>query len=353
MSSPVPSHVRRAALLAATFLPAVALTLSACSATPADDGRISVLSSFYPLQYVAQEVGGDRVHVTNLTPLGGEPHDLELAPAVVRDIRAADLVVYQSGFQPAVDQAVNDGGPQRTVDATAVLEGASPATAALPRDGADGPADDDHAGHDHTGHDQTGHDDAGHDDAEHEHTDDDGHGHDGTDPHFWLDPARLALLAPAVADALAAADPAGADGYRSRAATLTTRLAELDGAFADGLASCTHRTIVTSHAAFGHLAARYDLTQVSVSGLDPDSEPTPARLREVAATIREAGVPTIFFESSASAKVATVLAEEVGVSIAALSPLETLTNDDVAASADYVTVMTANLGALTAGLECD
>ncbi|MGP7961304.1 metal ABC transporter substrate-binding protein [Sanguibacter sp. A247] len=349
MSFSVPSHARRTALVVTALVPAAALALAACTAAPADDGRISVLSSFYPLHYVAQQVGGDRVHVTNLTPPGGEPHDLELAPAVVRDIRAADLVVYQSGFQPAVDQAVADGAPQRTLDATAVLEAAPPATPALPRDAADDHAADDHEADDHAAHDETADDDH----APHDETTDDGHGHDGPDPHFWLDPTRLALLAPAMADALSAADPAGAEAYRTRADALVTHLTELDDAFTDGLASCTHRTIVTSHAAFGHLAARYDLAQVSVSGLDPESEPTPARLRDVAATIREAGVPTIFFESSASAKVATVLAEEVGVSTAALSPLETLTNDEVAAGADYVSVMTANLDTLMTGLACE
>jgi len=315
----------RTRLTATTLAAAAALALAACGATPADDGRLAVLASFYPLQHVAEAVGGDRVVVTNLTPVGGEPHDLELAPAAVRTVGAADLVVYQSGFQPAVDQAVADGRPRLTVDATAVLEAAPGTSPAL---GA-------HDGHD-----------------DHDHADDDGHDHGGEDPHFWLDPTRLALLAPAVADALAEADPAGADGYHERADVLAARLADLDAAFAEGLRSCEHRTIVTSHAAFGHLAARYDLEQVSVAGLDPETEPSPARLREVAETVRLSGVTTIFFESSASAKVADVLAAEVDARTAALSPLESLTAADVAAGADYLSVMTANLAALRTGLGC-
>lgn len=321
---------------------AALLTLTACGASAGDDGRLAVLASFYPLQFVTEQVGGDRVTVTNLTPLGGEPHDLELSPAAIRHVSRADLVVVQSGFQPAVDQAVLDGHPARTLDATAVLEAAPAAEPALP------PHDDDHVDA-HVEH-EHGHDHAAGLDAEH--AADDGHDHGGVDPHFWLDPTRLALLAPAVAETLAAADPAGADDYRSRADTLVHELTELDTTFTAGLASCTHRTLVTSHAAFGHLALRYDLDQVSVAGLDPDTEPSPRRIREVADLVREAGVPTIFFETAATAKVAEVLAEDAGVTTAALSPLESLTREQADAGDDYLTIMTANLAALRTGLDC-
>lgn len=318
---------------------AALLTLTACGTAATDDGGLEVLASFYPLQFVTEQVGGDRVTVTNLTPLGGEPHDLELSPAAVHRISRADLVVFQSGFQPAVDQSILEGQPARTLDATAVLEAAPAAEPALHLHGDD---HDDHGEHDHDHDANLGTD----------HTDDDGHDHGGIDPHFWLDPTRLALLAPAVAETLAAADPAGAEEFSSRARTLVDKLTAVDGAFTAGLASCTHRTLVTSHAAFGHLALRYDLDQVSVAGLDPDTEPSPRRIREVADLVRETGVPTIFFESAATAKVADVLAEDAGVTTAALSPLESLTREQAEAGDDYLTIMTANLAALRTGLDC-
>ncbi|WP_102510451.1 metal ABC transporter substrate-binding protein [Sanguibacter massiliensis] len=350
---PRPTHrtARAAGALAAL------LALTACGTAAADDGSLEVLASFYPLQFVTEQVGGDRVTVTNLTPLGGEPHDLELSPAAIGRVSRADLVVVQSGFQPAVDQAVLEGHPARTLDATAVLEAAPAAEPALPLH------DDDHVDahdeHEHE-HDEHAHDEQASDAHDHDHAAaldaghvaDDGHDQGGVDPHFWLDPTRLALLAPAVAETLAAADPAGADEYRSRADTLVHELTELDTTFTAGLASCTHRTLVTSHAAFGHLALRYDLDQVSVAGLDPDTEPSPRRIREVADLVREAGVPTIFFESAATAKVADVLAEDAGVTTAALSPLESLTREQVDAGDDYLTIMTANLAALRTGLDC-
>lgn len=337
-SSAPPRRTHRTARTAGAL--AALLTLTACGTAASDDGGLEVLASFYPLQFVTEQVGGDRVTVTNLTPLGGEPHDLELSPAAIGRLSRADLVVVQSGFQPAVDQAVLEGHPARTLDATAVLEAAPAAEPALP------PHDDDHVdAHDEHEHDHDAGLGAGH-------TDDDGHDHGGVDPHFWLDPTRLALLAPAVAETLAAADPAGADEYRSRADTLVHELTELDTTFTAGLASCTHRTLVTSHAAFGHLALRYDLDQVSVAGLDPDTEPSPRRIREVADLVREAGVRTIFFESAATAKDADVLAEDAGVTTAALSPLESLTREQAEAGDDYLTIMTANLAALQTGLDC-
>ena len=341
---------------------AAILALTACGTAAQDDNRLEVLASFYPLQFVAEQVGGDRVHVTNLTPLGGEPHDLELSPAVARRVGSADLVVFQSGFQPAVDQAVDEGHPARTLDATAVLAAAPPAEAALPAAGEHDDehaehdehdhADDEHAEHDHADDEHAEHDEHEHADAAAGHSADDGHDHGGVDPHFWLDPTRLALLAPALAEMLAAADPAGAAGFRERADALVRELTDLDVSFTAGLTTCTHRTLVTSHAAFGYLAHRYDLEQVSVAGLDPDTEPSPRRLREVTDIVRAAGVPTIFFESSASAKVAGVLAEDAGVRTAALSPLESLTREAAEAGDTYLTTMTANLAALRTGLDC-
>src|SRR5918997_1365143 len=108
---------------------ALSLSLAACASANAggsgagDDGeeRVSVLASFYPLQFVAQEVGGDLVTVDNLTPPAAEPHDLELSPAQVRAIGQADLVVYLSGFQPAVDAGVEARRPDHVVDAADVV----------------------------------------------------------------------------------------------------------------------------------------------------------------------------------------------------------------------------------------
>jgi zinc transport system substrate-binding protein len=299
---------RRLALLAA--LP---LVLTGCATSSgADDGTVDVLASFYPLQFVAEQVGGERVTVRSLTPPGAEPHDVELSPAQVSRIDTADLVVYLSGFQAAVDDAVAQTAPAHVLDAADVTPLMS---------------------------------DEGH---EHEHEEGDDHDHGGLDPHFWLDPSRMPSVVQDVADTLTEIDPDGAETFAANAAALTQRFEDLDAAYATGLAQCDSRTFVTTHEAFGYLADRYDLEQVGISGVDPEAEPSPARLAAVEKIVRDEGVTTIFFETLVSPKVAQTLAADLGVDTAVLDPIEGLADP----ADNYFTIAEKNLDALRLALEC-
>jgi len=324
------SPARRRRALTASAVLATAVLVAACSpgdggSGGGDDGRLQVLASFYPLQYVVEQVGGEHVDVSNLTPPAAEPHDLELAPAQVRSIGDADLVVYLSGFQPAVDEGIEQRAPQHVVDAAA--------SAGLEEHpGGEG----EHAGETAEQH------------AEHADESDDGHDHGPTDPHFWLDPTRLAAVGDAVADELSAIDPDHAADYAAGAEALTADLDALDTELAETLAPCAGATLVTSHEAFGYLAERYDLHQVGISGIDPEAEPSPARLREVGEIVEENGVTTLFFETLVSPKVTQTLADDLGVRTALLDPLESLAEG----ATDYREVMESNLEALASGLVC-
>ena len=313
---------------------AATLTLAACSASPATSGApagpeaLEVMAATYPLQYATEQVGGAHVAVTSLTPPGVDAHDLELSPHAVAQLSRADLVVYLSGFQAAVDDAVaqDESRAMDVADHASLLdpdEKSAGATAAAE-------AGDDHA---------DDHADAG--------DDHDGHDHSGLDPHFWLDPTRLADVALAIGEELATLDPANAADYRANAAALAARQGELDAELAEGLASCASRTIVVSHQAFGYLAERYDLEQVSIAGLDPDGEPSPARLAEVAQEIRAHGATTVFSEPG-GASVAETLASNLGIDVAELNPLDAQLDADV----DYPTAMRQNLAALEEALQC-
>lgn len=300
---------------------AATATLAGCSSqvpggSAEESDGVTVLASFYPLQYVAQQIGGDLVTVDNLTPPAAEPHDLELSPAQVREVGTADLVVYLSGFQNAVDEAVEARAPEHVVDA-------ADATELVVHEA----------------------------EAEQEHAEEEGR--EATDPHFWLDPSRLATVGQAVADELTAADPEHADEYAAGALRLGQRLDELDQEFADGLAACQGATLVTSHAAFGYLADRYALEQVGISELDPEVEPSPARLREIGDLVQERGIKTLYSETLVSPKVTETLASDLGVDTAVLDPLEGLSEEATAAGEDYVSVMQANLAELAEGLVCE
>ncbi|HLT85718.1 MAG TPA: metal ABC transporter substrate-binding protein [Phototrophicaceae bacterium] len=316
---------------------AAALTLSGCAAFSsdssgggADDGgpdagsTTTVLASFYPLEYLAAEIGGERVSVGSLTPPGADPHTVELSPRTVAEMEQAHLVVHLGGFQPAVDEAVAATGTP-AFDAAEHTELLTTADT----------GHDDHEGHDH---------------APGEGHEDEAHAHDGEplDPHFWLDPARLADVGAALAEELAAVDPDGAATYEENAERVLAELATLDEELAAGLDRCEKDTIVVAHEAYGYLTSAHGLRQEGLSGIDPEAEPSPARLAEIAAVVGEHDVDTVFVESLLSPAVAEALAEDLGLTTAVLDPLENQQDP----AADYPAVMRANLAALQDALGC-
>jgi len=172
------------------------------------------------------------------------------------------------------------------------------------------------------------------------------------DPHVWLDPVLYEQIVERVAQALSSVDPSHASIYRENASRFDQQVATVDRAYRIGLLHCTRRVIVTSHAAFGYLATRYDLTQEAISGLSPDVEPTPQDLGDLKALVERDHITTIFTEQLVSPKVAETLANETGTTTAVLNPLESLTPDEVAAGDDYLSVMNQNLQTLRSALAC-
>src|SRR5829696_10380323 len=285
--------------MARTILVLILLTaaLAGCGSDDesASDERRDVIAAFYPLAWAAERVGGDTVDVRNLTPPGTEPHDLELSPRDVEAIRSADVVLYiGKGFQPTVEDALEGAGGE-AVDLLAgqqLLSGEA------------------HAGEE------------GESEEAHE---------TESDPHVWLDPIRMREIADRIGTAL---------GRPGEAAALDRELRTLDGDFQRGLANCERREVVTSHAAFGYLAARYGLEQIPITGLSPEAEPTPQHVAEIAALARQRCVTTIFFETLVSPKIAQTVATEIGAKADVPDPIEGLKPG----SADtYLTVMRANL----------
>lgn len=325
MSSPLPRRVAPVALLLAG-----AVGLSGCAALSDDsgsDGTVSVAASFYPLEYVAQRVGGDLVDLTVLTSPGQEPHDLELSVAQTALVADADLVLMEEALQPVVADAVEQNGTGADLDVEDVVELI--------------PAAEDHK------HGEEEHEDESHDDGAHE---DEGHEeHGDEDPHFWLDPLLVADYADAVAAELGEIDPANAEEYDANAADLRTDLEALDEQWTTGLADCERDTVVVSHDAFGYLA-RYGLDLHGIAGLSPDSEPTPADLGELQELIRTEGITTVFTETLAPPALSETLAEDAGVGTAVLDPIEGLTPEN--ADEDYVSLMEANLAALQEANGC-
>ena len=315
-------------MLAATVI-ASALLIASCGqgiasgtgdATVAGSVNQDVIAAFYPLVFVAQQVGSTHVTVRDLTPPGADSHDLELTPRDVAALQQADLVIHLSGFTPALDEVIQPLSRGQVFDAAL--------TARLIRTNDD-------------------HEDPDHEDPDGDHDDHLG----GVDPHFWLDPTRLADVADAVAERFAQLDPDNAESFAANTAALRARLEKLDDEYRRGLADCAHLDLVTAHRSFGYLADRYGLNQIGIVGLSPDQEPSAAQLARVADFVRDRDVQVIFYEATVDPGVAQTVADETGATTDVLNPLESLR--DAAVSGDYYfEVMQSNLAALRSGLEC-
>lgn len=280
--------------------------VAACGGGEKAGSGTTIVAAFYPLEFLARELAPEADIVT-VTPAGAEPHDLELTPRDLATLADADLVLYLgNGFQPALERAVRGKG-----NALDLLEGIELLERA----------------------DEHGHGTEG----------DEREGEASFDPHVWLDPRRFAAMAERVAEAL---------GDPGAASSLVTELEELDGEFRRGLARCERDVIVTSHAAFGYLADAYGLRQIALAGLSPEAEPSPRALERLVDEVEESGATTVFFETLVSPKVAETVARETGAETAVLNPLEGLTERELEAGADYVSVMRENLSALRRALAC-
>ena len=260
-------------------------------------GKNTVVAAFYPLAFAAERIAPS-VKVENLTPPGAEPHDLELTPRAVARIERARVVLYLGhGFQPAVSDAVRNASGIE-VD---VLQGLPLHSAAGQESGLT------------------------------------------ADPHVWLDPVLFGRIVRRIGDALP---------RPVHTVPLVADLRALDRGYRTGLAHCARRDIVTSHAAFGYLAQRYGLRQVAITGLTPESEPSPRQLAHVVQLVRSTHATTVFFERLVSPRLADTVAREVGARTAVLDPIEGLTPSEQSRGENYLTLMRENLSALRKALAC-
>ena len=321
---------------------AAALSLSACSTSmQSDSGRtdsatatgakeLSVIAEVYPLAWIAQQVGGEQVNVQQLVPSGASPHDLELSAQQVEKIGNAQLVLYVKSLASAVDKAVETGKPGGSIDLAQLL----PTRPGVP-----------HEHHDHHGHheeaDHDHHEEAGHEEAEHEHA------AGGIDPHLWLDVSQMPKVVQATVQALSKADPAHKTEYQKRGQEVSTKLQNIAAEYETGLKNCQVHTLVTTHPAFGYITDRYHLTQEGISGIDEDTEPSPARLKEIAELTKNSGATTIFFADTSNPKIAQVLAGDLGLKTQVIYTMASTPQGK-----DYLQMQKDNLQALRSGLGC-
>ncbi|MFF7126276.1 metal ABC transporter solute-binding protein, Zn/Mn family [Streptomyces sp. NPDC008240] len=293
-------------------------TLSACSGASAagNTSKFDVVASFYPMAFLAEQIGGSRVHVTTLTSPGQEPHDLEISPQQIAGLEESDAVLYLKNLQPSVDQAVAQSPVRTKIDAASL-----------------------------TTLEEHGNEVGGHAAAHDTH---EGEESGGKDPHIWLDPVRYAQVAEGVGKAFEKADPKHAADYRKNTANLVGKLDALNFEFKQSLAHTKTKVFITTHAAFGYLAERYGLTEEAINGLDPESEPSAARVKDLETMAKADGVTTVFYETLVSDRTAKTVAGDAGLRTDVLDPLEGITKKS--RGTDYFSVQEANLKALQQAL---
>jgi zinc transport system substrate-binding protein len=329
----------------------------------ADGKKLQIVASFYPMAEFTRQVAGDLANVTTLVPAGVEPHDWEPSAEHMKTLSKAEVFVYNGvGMEGFVQQTLESLNRQdlTVVEASkevTLIEGTHDHTEDHHGHEAEASAKEEHA-HDELEHDELEHDELEHADKhadEHaahadEHRSVDPETGLPLDPHVWLSPIAAQQQVRTIQAALAAKDPANAATYQKNADAYVAKLQTVDRAFKDAVNGAKRKEFITQHAAFGYLANAYGLNQIGISGMSPEQEPSAGKLAEIAEIANSKGIQYILFETLVSSKVAETLANEIGAKTAVLNPIEGLTEADLAAGKDYITLMTENAATLKKAL---
>ncbi len=279
--------------------------------------KIRVVTSVFPLLEFAGAVSGERGEVSLLLPPGAEIHTWQPRPSDIIRLSSADLFIYiGADLEPWLHDLLKSvRNPNLRV-----LE----ASRGIPLIDEEGIV---HNAHEHE--------------------------HGAHDPHIWLDFKNDQRIVDKIAAVLSELDPEGSSVFKRNAFIYKEKLQMLDQKFKDGLMDCVHRTIILAgHGAFGYLARSYNLRQISLYGLSPDSRPTPKKLIKVVELAKKYRIKVIFFEIRVRDELAKVLAEEVGARTLVLNPGANLTKEQLKSGKTFFDIMEANLENLKDGLDC-
>jgi len=311
----------------------------------AEDGRMRVVTSIYPIYYLATEIGGEHADVVNLIPTGVEPHDWSPRSGDLSTASKAELLLYHGvGLEGWIDGFLKGLSSDSKLIAKEMSAGITLISGS--EEEAASAADEHEHDHDHS-------QEAGEHGHEHEEAEaEEGHGHShDTDPHTWVSPKSLLIIAENVKNALVEADADHAAQYEANYKAVSEKLASLDERYTKELNAVPNKNIVVSHQAFGYLARGYGLKQVSIMGLSADAEPRAQDLLKIAKFVKENGIKYIFFEELVSDELARTLASEAKAETLVLNPLEGLTPSQEKSGEDLISLLEVNLQNLLQALQ--
>ena len=312
-----------------TFIFALILTasvfLAGCgsssSETKKDDNKITIYTTVYPLQYFAEQIGGDYVDVNSVYPAGVDEHTFEPTQKDIINIAEADLFYYigynLEGFVTNAKKTLKN----ENVDMIAIGEEV-------------------HIGEDsHTA-------------EEHNHEEEDDHSHDhgSTDPHLWIDPVYAKEMAELIKDSLSSKLPEHSDTFESNYEALAEKLDNLNEDYSKTIENAKHSEFLVSHAAFGYWTSRYGLDQISISGISTSEEPSQKSLQNLVEKARKYNLKYLLVEQNVSSKLTNVIKNEAKLTTLPIHNLATLTQDDIDKDRDYFSIMEDNLESLNTAL---
>jgi Periplasmic solute binding protein family. len=285
-------------LLAVLFAASILMTGCTAARPEAENGKLNVYITTYPLYDFTMKIAGDRINATQIIPTGVDAHEFEPSPKLMADLERSDVFIFNGGGLEAWAERVEDSLNRKGVIVVNTGKG-------IAKD---------------------------------------------SDPHIWLSPIRAKQQAERIYDALIKADPGNADYYTKNFKLLEAKFDDLDKKYRDTLSKATSRNIITTHAAFAYLCEDYGLNQVPITGVSPGSEPSPRRMAEIIKFIKENNIKYVFFEPLTSPKLADSIARETGIEKLVLDPVEGLTEEQKARNDDYFSIMERNLMSLKKAL---
>ncbi len=281
--------------------------------------RIQVYASIYPMYDFAKKIGKDKIDLELMVPPGAEPHDWEPTAKLMAGLENAEVLIYNGADMEMWIDKVTGSIANKDLLRVEASEGIELIEF----------KEEDH-------------------DHEEEHHEEE---HGIYDPHIWLDPIRAMKQAENIKNALIQADEKNKDFYEKNYNEFADNLEKLDQKYQKELKDRKSNKIVVAHAAFGYLADRYGLEQISISGLTPQAEPSSGKMARISELVNREKIKYIFFEALTSPRLAEVLAEETGAQTAVLNPIGGLTADDIETGKDYISVMEENLTSLKKAIE--
>lgn len=267
--------------------------------------KLNVYASFYPMYDFAMKIGGDKVEVKNMTPAGTEPHDFEPSTTDMKGLSTADVFIYNGDDMEHWVKSALKSVDNKNLE---VVKASTPIQLQKTKD-------------------------------------------DKMDPHTWLSIRNSIKEIAVIKDAFIKKDPTNKEYYEKNHEAYRKKLEDLEATYSKELANHKGKPIVVAHEAFGYLCKDYDLKQIAIDGLSPDSEPNPAKMKEIIKQVKDNKISVIFYEELVDPKVAKTIADETGAKAMELNTLEGLSKDELKEGKDYISVMKDNLKNLVYALE--